>query len=239
MYCSNCGTKIPDEETRFCPKCGMPVSSGPNEYGSKLLLTLMLLVSVGFLAYIFLSQNSLKSVKKANVSVKLKKENAKAETKKGNIPELNAKAPTVSYGTSVRAGDAKDKVKKKIVASISDFRHSLSITNSRNFKGKVVKAKLYLDSHSKTEALNAFASFFAACYGDKDFNTAYAVITLMKPGNKKLMAMGIGRIPASSIPTGTWQRFDKMGAQLKAWVLAKKSQYNGGGEAACFYFEAK
>jgi hypothetical protein len=217
----------------------MPVFSSPNEYGSKLLLTLMVFVVVGFLAYIFLSQDSFKSVNKAKVSVTLNTKRIKQEVKKENVSTPSPNLPSVMSGTDVRADNTKDKIKKKIAASLSKFRHSLSIVKSRNFKGKVVKAKLYLDSHSKDEALNTFASFFAVCYGNKEFNTAYAVITLMESGNKKIMAMGIGRNPASSIPAGTWQRFDKMGAQLKSWILAKTSQFKGGGENACFYFEAK
>jgi len=238
MYCSNCGTKIPDDETRFCPKCGKPIFSSPNEYGSKLLLALMVLVAVGFLAYIFLSKNSYSAVNKAEVSVKLQKKNTEVNTRKQEQAKLNVNLPDGSLNTGVGV-KPQNKVKEKIASSVSGFRHSLSITNSHNFKGKVIKAKLYLDGQSKEEALNTFASFFAACYGNKEFNTAYAVITLLKPGNKKLMTMGIGRVPASSIPTGTWQRFDKMGAQLRSWVLAKQSQYKGSGVGACFYFEAK
>jgi len=236
MYCSNCGTKITDEETRFCPKCGIPVSSKPNEYSSKSLLILMVTVAIFFIGYIYLSKNNNK-VHTPEVAIKLNKKSIIPNnlTKNDNYSsnfELSSSTPS----TNSKPISAEKQSSKTIISkSLSSFRHSLDISNSKSLNGKVIKVKLFQDNHSEQEALNVFASFYASCYGNIECNTAYASISLLKNGKTTVMSMGIGRLPASQISTGTWKRFENMGSQLKSWVKTRENKNPGSKEGACFF----
>lgn len=237
MYCSNCGTKITEEETRFCPKCGMPVSYKPNEYGSKLVLAIMAVIVTIFLGYIFFTGSN-KKQKNSDIAVKLnqKKGTPKRSKKESIESSSNNLVPSTTSSNSLTATtNSKNSIDSKIASALTGFRHSLDISNFSKQGGKTIKVKLFLDNQSEKDILDAFASFFAVCYGNNEFKTAYASISLLKNGNKIVTSMGIGRIPASSISSATWRRFDKMGNQLKSWVLTKQNNNPGSNESACYF----
>lgn len=239
MFCSNCGTKITEDESRFCPNCGMPIVTKPNDYSSKIIFTIIILLVIGFVGYIFYTDfNRIKSnpevavkLKKAEDSDKKQNDLKKEKELNFNIPPSN---PVVAKNNSVIK---KDSLSSQIAIALSGFRHSLDIGNSRSAKGKVIQVKLFLDGQTKNDALNAFASFFSVCYGNKNYDISYANISLLEGGKNVLFSMGIGRMTASKISSGTWKRFDKMGNQLKSFVLSNQNSNPGSNENACYFFE--
>lgn len=238
MFCSNCGTKITEDESRFCPNCGMPVVTKPNEYSSKIVFLIMGVLLLTFLGYVYFSDfNRIKSNPQVAVKLNTKNINLKNKNKKTNNDNINFNASPSNPTPSKNIFDKKESsLGSGIALALHGFRYSLDVSNSKKAKGKVIKAKMFLDGQSENDALNAFASFFAVCYGNVKNNTSYASISLLKGGKTVTLSMGIGRSKANKISAGTWQRFDKMGSQLKSFVLSNENKNPGSNESACYFF---
>ncbi len=218
MYCSNCGAKLPDKKTKYCPACGSPII---NQKKNSPIIDAIILGSILILfifAVIKISKilTDYKLGKLKSTTTKVKTEQQKNTTHK-QMPEVRAPiAPGTATFSSIK--EPKMVLLEKIKNVLKGVNNEVSINYNRILNGYEVDVTIYKnEALTLNEYLNLFANIFATAYSDSRNNVKF-VICKVVDSDKTRLSMAIGAEAASKIPFYTWDMFSRNGLLLIRWV---------------------
>ncbi|NOY23548.1 MAG: zinc-ribbon domain-containing protein [Acidobacteria bacterium] len=239
MYCKKCGARIPDEHTRFCPSCGEPVvheKLGPSntEKGLWVVIGIIILIAAFVLLRNKTSSNAANTISTPQLNVN---SNTVSDTKR-NSPRLRREvsappSPSASSITPVQTPSSL--LYASLAEALKGSRYSLEVKYVNQLKAFRVSASVLYDNQPRETYLNIFSRFFAICYGGRSRPLISATISLKQGDGKPMMAMGIGRKTAGSVPAVTWRQFSDMGTSLVNWVRNHEVKNPPSPEMACYF----
>lgn len=238
MFCRNCGARITDESTRFCPSCGEPFTAfrkkGPTLV-EKIFWVVAMVAVIGALIFLLNDERPKTTGSTGNSGqMPARQQEASAPTTETKKPQPIPRAPGATRGVSPRIVSA-DSLNREITEGLKDFRYTLDLKYLRNEEKYRITAVLIEEGRKPAEYLDGFSRFFAACYGNADHPVEVASILVRDDEGTDLMAMGIGGRIARSLPTTGWQRFSGMGTYLASWVRENANPNPTSPEDACYY----
>ncbi|BBB31781.1 hypothetical protein TTHT_0138 [Thermotomaculum hydrothermale] len=236
MYCPNCGAKLPDKKSKYCPACGTPIISANKTspiidaiiLGSIIVLFIFAVIKISQL----ITDYRLSKIKETRASIKV---NEKNNTPNGQAPEVMApRAP----GKSPISGIMEPKMIliQDINNALKGVTHELEINYNKTLNGYEVDVTIYKNKAlTLNQYFDMFANVLSLCYGNNKNNVKF-VICKVKDKDKIKLSVAVGAEAASKIPIYTWEVLGRNGVALVRWIEKHQTPPSVGKILMCRYY---
>ncbi len=239
MYCQNCGTKLPNKKTKYCPSCGVPVI-----YEKKQNPVFDAIILGGIIIFFIFAIVKITSiVTEYKIKINGKKEGVSLPKNTGNdykpqvLPEV---APPRVSGIKPYSS-AKNPIlnlKSKLNLLLRGFNNETAIIYSKNLRGYEVKIKIY---HTKNKGfddyVNVIAQILSACYDNPENNVKFVVCNVLDKNDIKL-SVAVGALASEKLPNFSWGQFKSNGRMLVQWIKNNETPPNVGKLRICRFYNA-
>ena len=238
MYCQNCGTKLPNKRTKYCPSCGVPIV-----YDKKQNPVIDAIILGGIIVFFIFAIVKITSIV-TEYKIKANRNNAAVslpkETGKNYNPQVlpEVAPPRVSGIKPFSSKNPILNLKSRLNAVLRGYNNEMAIIYSKTLRGYEVKIKIYhTKNRSFEDYVNVFARVLSACYDNPENNVKFVVCNVFDKNDIKL-SVAVGALASEKLPNFSWGQFKNNGRMLVQWIKNNETPPNVGKLRMCRFYNA-